>query len=129
MANIGKSITIKGELSGNEDLVVEGHAQGKIELPNNQLTVGANGGVDAEVRAKTVVVIGKVTGNIQATDRIEIQSTGVVNGDVSAPRLVVQEGAVLNGSIEMGAKKAATAAPAVHAAPSPAPLAEKKALP
>lgn len=110
MANIGKSISIKGDLTGNEDLVLEGKVEGKVELPNNQLTVGANGTVKAEIQAKSVVVIGKVTGNIHGTERIEIQATGVVDGDVSAPKLVVAEGAVLNGSIQMS-QKAAGAAP------------------
>ena len=108
MANIGKSISIKGDLTGNEDLVLEGTVEGKVELPNNQLTIGANGVVRAEIQAKCVVVVGKVTGNIHGSERIEIQATGVVDGDVSAPRLVVAEGAVLNGAIEMGGKSASS---------------------
>jgi cytoskeletal protein CcmA (bactofilin family) len=128
MANIGKSISLKGDLSGNEDVVVEGHVEGRIDLPNNQLTIGANGSIAAEVHAKTVIVIGKVTGNVGASERIEIQATGLVNGDVSAPRLVVQEGAVVNGSIEMGTKKPA----AGQQTPTPigvSAVGEKKALP
>ena len=130
MANIGKSITLKGDLSGNEDLVIEGHIEGRVDLPNNQLTIGANGSCAAEVHAKTVVVVGKVTGNVIATERIEIQATGLVNGDVSAPRLIVQEGAVVNGSIEMGAKaKASQAAAAQNAPPAPFTGEKKAALP
>ena len=128
MANIGKSITLKGDLSGNEDLVIEGHVEGRVDLPNNQLTIGANGSCSAEVHAKTVVVVGKVTGNVSATERIEIQATGLVNGDVSAPRLVVAEGAVVNGSIEMGTKKTGAATPP-SVGPSIALTGEKKALP
>jgi cytoskeletal protein CcmA (bactofilin family) len=128
MANIGKSISLKGDLSGNEDLTIEGHVEGRVDLPNNLLTIGANGSVNAEVHAKTVVVVGKVTGNVTGTERIEIQATGLVNGDVSAPRLVVQEGAVVNGSIEMGTKKGAPAAVA-PSGPTLAPPVEKKALP
>jgi cytoskeletal protein CcmA (bactofilin family) len=128
MANIGKSITLKGDLSGNEDLVIEGHIEGRVDLPNNQLTIGANGSCSAEVHAKTVVVVGKVTGNVSATERIEIQATGLVNGDVSAPRLVVAEGAVVNGSIEMGTKKAGVATPP-SSSPAIALSGEKKALP
>lgn len=109
MANIGKSITIKGDLSGNEDLVVEGNVQGKIELPNNQLTIGANGNVAADVTAKMIVVIGKVAGNVTGTERVEIEATGAVEGDVRAPRLVVQEGAVLNGGVEMGQPRSSSA--------------------
>lgn len=110
MANIGKSIEIKGDLTGKEDLVIEGTVEGRVELPEAQLTVGANGTIQAEIRAKSVVVIGKVSGNIHGTERIEIQATGVVQGDVSAPRLVVAEGAVLNGNIQTGGKQGASAA-------------------
>jgi cytoskeletal protein CcmA (bactofilin family) len=114
MANIGKSIAIKGDLTGNEDMVIEGKVEGKVELPNNQLTVGANGTVRAEVHAKAVVVIGRVAGNVHGTERVEIQATGVVDGDVTAPRLVIAEGAVVNGSIHMTKKEAdASAAPRV----------------
>ena len=117
MANIGKSISIKGDLSGNEDLVIEGKVEGKVDLPNNQLTIGANGSVKAEVKAKTVIVVGKVAGNVNGTERIEIQATGVVDGDVTAPRLVVAEGAVVNGSIQMTGKPGAVGA-------QPAPTAQ-----
>ena len=103
MATIGKSIAIRGDLTGNEDLVIEGTVEGKVELPDNQLTVGANGNVKAEIHAKTVVVIGRVAGNVHGSERVELQATGVVEGDVGAPRLIVSEGAVLNGAIKMGA--------------------------
>lgn len=110
MANIGKSIVIKGDLSGNEDLVIEGKVEGKIDLPNNRLTIGAGGQVHAQVHAKNVVVVGRVAGNVSAGERLEIQASGIVEGDVEAPRLVVSEGAVLNGSVKMSAK-GATAQP------------------
>ncbi len=116
LANVGKSIAIKGDLSGNEDLVIEGKVEGKVDLPSNELTVGANGVVQAEVHAKAVVIIGRVAGNVVGSERIEIQATGVVEGDVSAPRLVVAEGAVVNGSIRMGKEKAGAAAPPAPAA-------------
>jgi cytoskeletal protein CcmA (bactofilin family) len=111
MANIGKSITIKGDLSGNEDLVVDGNVEGRIELPNNQLTIGASGNVKADVSAKSVVVVGKVVGNVTGVERIQIESTGSVQGDVRTPRLVVQEGATLNGSVEMGPTRSAAQGP------------------
>lgn len=111
MANIGKSITIKGDLTGDEDLVIEGNVEGKVHLPNNQLTVGPNGKVRADVQGKAVVVVGHVAGNVSATERVEIQASGTVDGDVRAPKLVIQEGAVLNGGVEMGGKKAAAASP------------------
>ena len=83
MANIGKSITIKGDLTGNEDIVVEGTVEGKVELPNNQLTVGANGTAKAEITAKTIVVIGKVSGNVN----------GPSDGSRSGSRCLVQQSA------------------------------------
>lgn len=101
MANIGKSISIKGDLSGDEDIQVDGIVEGRVELPNNQFTVGPEGRVRAEVHAKLVVVIGQVDGNIVGTERVELQATAVVHGDVKSPRLIVHEGAVINGSIEM----------------------------
>jgi cytoskeletal protein CcmA (bactofilin family) len=110
MANIGKSITIKGDLSGNEDLQIDGTVEGRIDLPNNQLTIGAEGRVKAEVHAKAVVVIGHVTGNLSAADRIQVEANGVVDGDVKAPRLVIQEGAMLNGSVEMSGGAASSKA-------------------
>jgi len=122
VANIGESIVFKGELSGQEDLVLEGTVEGRVDLPDNQLTIGAKGRAHAELKAKTIVVVGRVNGNIRASDRCEIQSSGIVEGDVSAPRLMVEEGAVVNGSIEMGASKNAMAAPS--ASPS-APVARK----
>ena len=109
MANIGKSITINGDLTGEEDLVIEGKVEGKVTLPNSVLTIGANGTIKAEVQAKSVVVIGRVSGNVRGTERVEIQATGIVEGDVIAPRLVVAEGAVVNGSIQMTSKPAASA--------------------
>jgi len=105
MANIGKSIVIKGDLTGEEDLVIEGKVEGKIHLPNHRLTIGQGGNVQAEVHAKSVVVIGRVAGNVSAGERLEVQASGIVDGDVRAPRLSVQEGAVLNGSIQMSAAK------------------------
>jgi cytoskeletal protein CcmA (bactofilin family) len=121
VANIGKSISIKGDLTGNEDMVIEGKVDGKVELPNNQLTIGANGTVQAEVNAKAVIVVGRVTGNVNGTERVEVQATGVVDGDVVAPRLVIAEGAVVNGTIKMNSKGgAAAAAPGAPAAPSAA---------
>jgi cytoskeletal protein CcmA (bactofilin family) len=123
VANIGKSISIKGDLTGNEDMVIEGKVEGKVDLPNNQLTVGANGTVRAEISAKGVVVVGRVAGNIHGTERVEIQGTGIVEGDVSSPRLAVAEGAVLNGAIKM-TKKAGTGA-AEPPTPPPAPEVRK----
>ena len=117
MANIGKSISIKGDLTGQEDLVVEGKVEGKIDLPQNELTIGAAGNVHADVHAKTVLVVGRVAGNVSGSERVEIRATGIVEGDVRAPRLVVEEGARLNGSIHMEEKGAAAASKPLATAP------------
>jgi len=106
MATIGQSIVFKGELTGDEDLEIEGQVDGIVQLANHQLTIGAGGRLKAEVNAKSIIVIGQVTGNLTATERIEIQATGVVTGDIKAPRLNVQEGAVLNGNIDMSSSSA-----------------------
>lgn len=126
MAIIGKSIVIKGDLTGEEDLVIEGRVEGKVHLPKNRLTIGQSGNVTADVHAQSVVVIGRVAGNVSAGERLEIQATGTVEGDVRAPRLAVQEGAVMNGSIEMSTKDAPAAAKPASGptlAPAPTPLA------
>lgn len=109
MANIGRSISIQGQLTGNEDLVIEGQVKGRIELPSNQLTIGPEGRVEAEVHAQSVIVVGKIRGDVQATERVQIQSTGVVEGDVTAPRIAVEEGAVLEGTILMEGQRGARA--------------------
>ena len=101
MANIGKSIIFKGDLSGDEDLQIDGQVEGGVQLANHQLTIGETGRVQAQLFAKDVIVIGHVIGNITATERVEIQVNGVVEGDIHAPRLIVADGAVLNGTIEM----------------------------
>lgn len=123
MANIGKSIVIKGDLSGEEDLIVEGKVEGRIHLPNHKVTIGQGGNVEAEVHAKAIVVIGRVSGNVSATERLEIQASGIVHGDVKAQRLVVSEGAVLNGSIEMSVKEPTAARPPAPAVQISGPVA------
>ena len=121
MANIGKSIAIKGDLTGNEDMVIEGKVEGKVDLPNNQLTIGANGSVQAEVTAKGIVVVGRVAGNIHGIERVEIQGTGIVEGDVSAPRLIVAEGAVVNGAIQMTKPSSSAAGDTTSETPTTTP--------
>lgn len=101
MANIGKSIVFKGDLTGDEDLQIDGQVEGGIQLANHQLTIGETGRVQAQLYAKSIVVIGHVTGNITASERVEIRVNGIVEGDVHAPRLIVADGAVLNGTVEM----------------------------
>ena len=101
MANIGKSISIKGDVVGDEDTVLEGRVEGRVSLKNHHLTIGPNGDVQGEVSAKQVTVVGKVAGNVIASERIEVRETGRIQGDLVAPRLTVAEGAVINGAITM----------------------------
>jgi len=113
VANIGKSISIRGDLTGNEDMVIDGKVEGKVELPNNQLTVGADGSVKADIHAKSIVIVGHVIGNVSGLERVELQATGKLEGDVTSPKLIVAEGAHLNGGIQMNPQtgKSASAAP------------------
>ena len=101
IVNIGKSVMIKGQVNGNEDLTIEGRVDGKIELKQNVLTIGPNGKIEAELIANSVVVLGDVTGNVTATERIEIRDSGSVDGDLVAPRVVIAEGAHFRGSVDM----------------------------
>jgi len=102
VANVGQSVVFKGELSGDEDLAVEGRIEGRIDLPEHRLTIGEHGRAQAEIQAKTVIVLGHVVGNVLATERCEVHASGVVEGDIHAPRLVIEEGAVVNGAVRMG---------------------------
>lgn len=127
--NIGKSVVIKGDLTGSEDLTIEGQVEGKIELRQNVLTIGANGKIKASIFAKAVVVLGEVTGDITASERVDIRDAGSVDGDLSAPRIAIADGAHFRGSIDMQRQggKAPDVKPAdskssdVKPAPVPAP--------
>jgi cytoskeletal protein CcmA (bactofilin family) len=99
--NIGKSVVIKGELNGSEDLTIEGQVEGKIELRQNVLTIGPNARIKAQVFAKSVVILGEITGNVTATDKVDIRDNGSVDGDIAAPRVAIAEGAHFRGSIDM----------------------------
>ena len=101
LAQIGKSVVIKGELSGSEDLYVDGHVEGTIALKGNSLTVGPNGQVKASVDAKGVVVQGKLEGNVQVSDRVELRKSAIVTGDISAQRISIEEGAFLKGKVDI----------------------------
>jgi cytoskeletal protein CcmA (bactofilin family) len=99
--NIGKSVVIKGELSGSEDLTIEGHVEGRIELRENVLTIGPNGKIRAEVFAKSVIVLGEVSGNVTASEKVDIRDNGSVDGDIASPRVAIAEGAHFRGSVDM----------------------------
>jgi cytoskeletal protein CcmA (bactofilin family) len=107
MASIGKSIVINGELSGSEDLTIEGRVDGKIELRDHVLTVGTNGRIKAQVSAKAIVVLGSVTGNLNATEKVDIKESGSVEGDIVAPRVAIADGSHFRGSIDMQKKDGA----------------------
>ena len=99
--NIGKSVVIKGELNGSEDLTVEGHVEGRVELRDHVLTIGPNGRIKAEVFAKAVIVLGEITGNVTASEKVDIRDKGSVDGDIVAPRVAIAEGAHFRGSVDM----------------------------
>ncbi len=119
-ANIGKSVVIKGELDGSEDLTVDGQVEGKIELRDHTLTIGANGRIKAQVFAKSVVVLGELIGNINAAEKVDIREDGSVDGDIVAPRIAIAEGAHFRGSIDMQRKGQAPDRPPAGVALTPA---------
>jgi len=102
-ATIGRSVVIKGEVSGAESLYVDGRIEGTVNFADNRVTVGRNGVVVANINAKEVVIMGTVTGNIQCTDRLDIRSEGTLTGDVVTPRICVEDGAMVKGAVEVRA--------------------------
>ena len=124
IVNIGKSVVIKGELNGSEDLTIEGHVEGTIQLKDHVLTIGPNGKIKAQVFAKSVIVLGEVTGNVTASDKVDIRDNGSVDGDIISPRVAIAEGAHFRGSVDMQRKSASAPQPAKSApAAQPQPAA------
>jgi len=126
IVNIGKSVVIKGELNGSEDLTIEGHVEGTIQLRDHVLTIGPNGRIKAQVFAKSVIVLGEVTGNVTASEKVDIRDNGSVDGDIISPRVAIAEGAHFRGSVDMqrkgqpqAAKPAQAAQPQAQAASQP----------
>ena len=117
VAHIGKSVIIKGELSGSEDLYLDGEVEGN-ELHNHNLVLGPNGRVRANVFAKEVVIHGKVEGNVTGADKVELKKTAVLNGDINTQRIVIEDGAFFKGSIDI--RKNETIESKAHAAGVPA---------
>ncbi len=122
MAYIGKSVLIKGELSSSEDLFIDGKVEGTIELRENNLSVGPNGQVHANISAKHVIILGAVKGNIHAVDRVDLKKSGSLQGDLVAARVVIEDGAYLKGSVDIQKSgKAATKVTVSKRADDPLP--------
>lgn len=100
-ASIGKGLSFKGEITGNESLFIDGKVEGSINLPGNRVTVGRNGLVTASVVAREIVVLGKIRGNVAASDRVDIRAEGSLTGDVSAARISIEDGAFFKGGIDI----------------------------
>jgi cytoskeletal protein CcmA (bactofilin family) len=100
-ATIGKGLFIKGEISGSESLYIDGKVEGSVNLPGNRVTVGRNGQVAASITAREIVVLGKVRGNMTATDRVDIRAEGSLSGDVAAARISIEDGAFFKGGIDI----------------------------
>ena len=127
--NIGKSVVIKGELSGSEDLTIEGLVEGKIELKDNILTIGPNGKIKAQVFAKSVIVLGEVTGNVTASEKVDIRDNGSVDGDIISPQVAIAEGAHFRGSVDMQRKAGQASGKPEAKAATPQPAASQGAAP
>ena len=101
MINVGKSVSIKGDLTGDEDLIIDGQVEGKIELQDHDLVIGSHGKVNAQINAKNVIVMGKVVGKIYAADLVDIKRAGSVVGDIKSSRISIAESAYFKGSVEL----------------------------
>jgi cytoskeletal protein CcmA (bactofilin family) len=130
-ATIGKSVTVSGQIYSREDLYIDGEVDGTIELAESRLTVGVNGKVKASIQAREVVILGAVNGNVEATERVDIRKDARLNGDIRTARIVIEDGAIFKGSIDIVKNEPKPAARAqVAAAPaSPAPAATPAAVP
>ena len=107
--NLGKSMIIKGELSASEDLTLYGQMDGRVSLPDHTLTIGPDADIRAEISAKAVVILGAVTGNVTAGEKVEIRATGSVTGDIVALRLAIADGGRLRGKVETPSSPKGTA--------------------
>jgi len=106
-ARVGRTVSVKGELAGNEELLIDGEFEGTIDLADSSLTVGPQGRVQADIRAREIVVEGTVRGNLRASDRLQISKSGNVVGDLVAARIVIEDGAYFKGSIDIQKPEAA----------------------
>jgi len=106
VAHIGKSVLIKGELSGSEDLYLDGEVEGNIELRDHSLTIGPNGRIRANVHARDITVHGKVDGNVHGNERVELKRSAVLVGDIATQRIVIEDGAYFKGAIDIRKEEA-----------------------
>jgi cytoskeletal protein CcmA (bactofilin family) len=111
-ATISKGLIIKGEITGTESLFIDGKVEGSISLPGNRVTVGRNGQVSASIAAREIVILGKVRGNVAASDRVDIRAEGALTGDVAAARISIEDGAFFKGGIDIRRTEAKPVAPA-----------------
>ena len=118
-ATISKGLFIKGDISGSESLYIDGKVEGSVNLPGNRVTVGRNGQVAANIVAREIVVLGKVRGNMSASDRVDIRAEGSLNGDVAAARISIEDGAFFKGGIDSRKPDAKPAAQPATPAPEP----------
>jgi cytoskeletal protein CcmA (bactofilin family) len=117
VAHIGKSVIVKGELSGSEDLYLDGEVEGNIDLRNHSLVIGPNGRVRANVYAKDVVIHGKVDGSVMGVNKVELKKSALLNGDIMTQRIVIEDGAFFKGSIDISKGEPAKVQAAVASAP------------
>jgi cytoskeletal protein CcmA (bactofilin family) len=112
VASIGSSIQIKGELQGDEDLMIDGRVEGKIDLRDHNLSIGPNGKIKADLFGRTITIAGEVAGNAHAAERVEIAPSGRLNGNIQAPRITIADGAHFRGNVDMEQKSASATAKA-----------------
>jgi cytoskeletal protein CcmA (bactofilin family) len=115
-ATIGKGLSIKGDISGTESLFIDGKVEGSINLPGNRVTIGRNGNVACTITAREIVILGKVRGNISATDRVDVRAEGSLTGDVAAARISIEDGAFFKGGIDIKKPEGKPGAPATNGA-------------
>jgi cytoskeletal protein CcmA (bactofilin family) len=126
--HIGKSVHIKGELTAKEEMTIDGTVDGRIVVESHQLTIGAHGRITAEVRAKSVIVHGKIVGNVTAEEKAEVRPGGVVEGDIHSPRVILIDGALFKGNIDMASHaKRGAGAPATRQRGEPTAASDRDA--
>jgi len=128
-ASIGKAVKVNGQIFSKEDLYIDGDIEGTIELAENKLTIGPSGRVQAGVKAREVVVLGQIQGNVEAVDRLDIRKDAKLVGDIKTARIVIEDGAYFKGSIDIVKQDAKKPAPSPAPAPAPAPVPAAQPVP